>query len=375
MRRRDQLDAGSTSLGGVLSNKASQLNAELSRQFELELKRLQRLQAELGIDHRDWYRRILEGNIVAGEATIAQHEATAKSLEFTAEIFRSLPGGSDLSDINEIITGKDLLTGEELSKFDYAVTVVGAVIPFAGSSSLRKFFKGVTDGAAEGVAKGIDATQHASKRAVCGGSEAGNALRKKAGLREVVCFAPDTPVQTPSGPRRIDEIEVGDLVRAFDFDAGDWVDRPVEATHHNEYNGPLVSITTETGTIRATVYHPIWVVEGRDLTERPWPRNLPEGESEGKSLAGRWVNSHDLRPGDVLSSHDGSRKVVLKTEQEHKGHFPICNLTVAINHMRGTGRGQALVHLVGAWASERGLRLVNGLLRASRTRSKRSRTC
>jgi hypothetical protein len=52
--------------------------------------------------------------------------------------------------------------------------------------------------------------------------------------------------------------------------------------------------------LRATVYHPFWVVEGLDLASREVPRGLAPKEDQGGALSGRWVNSHELREGDTI---------------------------------------------------------------------------
>jgi hypothetical protein len=101
-------------------------------------------------------------------------------------------------------------------------------------------------------------------------------------------------VATPTGPRAIGEIRKGDVVLAFDHRTGTWSERRVDKFHESIYEGPLVTIATDAGVVRATVYHPFWVVSGRDLDERSAPRELSEHEDEGLTLPGGWVNSHEL---------------------------------------------------------------------------------
>ncbi len=114
--------------------------------------------------------------------------------------------------------------------------------------------------------------------------------------------------------------------------------------HESIYEGPLVTITTESGAIRATIYHPFWVVAGRDLTERSVPRELDEQEDQGLSLEGRWVNSHELRCGDRLIGQDGKLRTVLKIEQEFVQAFLVHNLTIDEQHTFGVGPDALLVH-------------------------------
>jgi hypothetical protein len=161
------------------------------------------------------------------------------------------------------------------------------------------------------------------------------------------CFAPDTLVDTPQGKRRIDEIRENDLVFAFDFTSGQWVERPVEVCHRNLYQGSLIEISTKQGTVVATAYHPFWVLEGHDLANRPRPRKLADTEDEDLALRGRWVNSHDLMAGDLIYSTEGRELRVLKIVQRYAEQFEVCNLTIAQNHSFAVGNDGVLVHNTG----------------------------
>lgn len=112
-----------------------------------------------------------------------------------------------------------------------------------------------------------------------------------------VCFTPDTPVATESGTIPIGAFEAGDKLLSFDFTDGEWHSRTVLERHDSIYDGPIVTAETEGGTIQTTAYHPFLVVAGRELHERAVPRELDEGEDEGRTLSGRWVNSHELGTG------------------------------------------------------------------------------
>ena len=161
------------------------------------------------------------------------------------------------------------------------------------------------------------------------------------------CFAPDTLVDTPQGKRRIDEIRENDLVFAFDFTSGQWVERPVEVCHRNLYQGSLIEISTKHGTVVATAYHPFWVLEGHDLANRPRPRKLADTEDEGLALRGRWVNSHDLMAGDLIYSTEDCELRVLKIVQTYEEQFEVRNLTIAQNHSFAVGNDGVLVHNTG----------------------------
>jgi hypothetical protein len=163
-------------------------------------------------------------------------------------------------------------------------------------------------------------------------------------LNQINCFAPDTLIATPNGPRPIGEIFEGDSTLAYNFKSGVWVVRRVTKRHENVYEGPVVTLTTDGGPIRTTVYHPFWVLSGRDLAERSTPRKLDEMEDQGQSLPGRWVNSHELRVGDVLFGQDGKQRILLRIEQEYRSAFPVFNLTIDEHHSFAVGADAVLVH-------------------------------
>ncbi len=92
------------------------------------------------------------------------------------------------------------------------------------------------------------------------------------------------------------------------------------------------------------MYHPFWVLNGRDLDERSTPRELSEREDQELSLPGRLDNSHELRVGDVLCGHGGRQMVVLRIAQEYKSGFPVNNLTIDEHHTFAVGPEAVLVH-------------------------------
>jgi len=52
--------------------------------------------------------------------------------------------------------------------------------------------------------------------------------------------------------------------------------------------------------IESTTGHPFWVIEGEDLDSRPRPEHIVGAQVPTSIVPGRWVDSHDLRPSDVL---------------------------------------------------------------------------
>jgi hypothetical protein len=157
------------------------------------------------------------------------------------------------------------------------------------------------------------------------------------------CFPPDTLVATETGLRPIAKIEAGDRVWTYDFQGGAWRLCEVEWRHDSDYFGPIVTLDAAVGEVTATAWHPFWVVEGEDLESRPACRHLDSNEDRGQSLRGRWVNSHDLREGDVVFLRDAG-PVAIRRVCQHDKLTPVCNLTIRGLHAFAVGEGQLLVH-------------------------------
>jgi hypothetical protein len=78
---------------------------------------------------------------------------------------------------------------------------------------------------------------------------------------KLVCFAGETLVATPSGPRRIDELRVNDLVWAFEFSEREPRAHRVTQTHVNAARN-FVEIMAGGERIRSTSLHRFWVEDG-----------------------------------------------------------------------------------------------------------------
>lgn len=159
----------------------------------------------------------------------------------------------------------------------------------------------------------------------------------------VNCFPPDTLVGTESGLRPMSQIGAGERVWGYDFLNGVWRLCRVECRHDANYDGPLVTLYADVGKVTATAFHPFWVIQGDDLASRPTPRHVAPDEDQGGSLPGRWVNSHDLREGDVVFLKGRGPTTVQRVVQRHE-RTPVCNLTVQGLHTFAVGEIQVLVH-------------------------------
>src|SRR5260370_2614370 len=105
----------------------------------------------------------------------------------------------------------------------------------------------------------------------------------------------------------------------------------------------MVTVDVGAGEVTATAFHPFWVLEGEDLDVRPALRHVDINEDRGQSLPGRWVNSHDLREGDVVFLRN-SGPVTLRRVWVHDESTPVCNLTIRGLHTFAVGQSQLLVH-------------------------------
>ncbi len=157
------------------------------------------------------------------------------------------------------------------------------------------------------------------------------------------CFPPDTLVGTDSGLRPMSQLRVGEGVWGYDFRNGVWRLCRVECRHDANYDGPLVTLYADRGQVTATAYHPFWVIQGDDLASRPTPRHVGPVEDQGGSLPGRWVDSHDLREGDVVFLKGRGPVTIWRVVQRHE-QTPVCNLTVEELHTFAVGEMQVLVH-------------------------------
>ena len=75
----------------------------------------------------------------------------------------------------------------------------------------------------------------------------------------------------------------------------------------------------------------------------------PPFGDEGEQLSGRWVNSHELLPGDRLISHDGRDVEIESIELTQVENRPIRNLTVERVHSFAVGEGSVLAHNASSW--------------------------
>jgi hypothetical protein len=145
--------------------------------------------------------------------------------------------------------------------------------------------------------------------------------RATAVARGGLCFAAGTIVATPDGDMKIEDIEVGDTVWAYDFATGKSVERKVTELKRN-FTHYWVDVQVDGETIQATRGHPFWV------------------ESEKK-----WVEAADLKPGMSVRLLDGTTRVVSGVNvREVEAPETTYNFEVEVDHNYFVGQNHVLVH-------------------------------
>ena len=136
------------------------------------------------------------------------------------------------------------------------------------------------------------------------------------------CFDGDTLIATNEGQKRIDEIEAGDRVWAYNVETGELELKEVLTVYVKE-NDEILHLNTTEGDIDTTTNHPFYVI------------------SKG------WVAAGDLEVADEILTIDGGIGHVLSFELETLVNpIPVYNIEVDDFHTYfvGDGDGWVLVH-------------------------------
>ncbi|MEX2112501.1 MAG: polymorphic toxin-type HINT domain-containing protein [Pirellulales bacterium] len=156
------------------------------------------------------------------------------------------------------------------------------------------------------------------------------------------CFPKNTPVSAAEGLTPIQNVRISDRVWAFDFVRGEWRLAEVIATHSFEFQDELTQLTIAGEQIETTPRHPVWIVSGENLEQRPGRYEIQATQSETPS-SGRWVDAGDLQIGDVVFLRSGE-KAAISAIKSRPGPTVVYNLTVADLHCYAVGVGEVLVH-------------------------------
>ena len=176
------------------------------------------------------------------------------------------------------------------------------------------------------------------------------------------CFAEGTLVWTEHGLRAIEKIIEGDRVWSWNFESHEWQLANVGASFAREYRGNICRIHVAGDEIAVTFGHPFWVVEGENLDERPSTDIEPHvherfrsnmdggavattsviGSNAELATQGRWVDSRDLRVGDVLFTAGGVAPI--ESIEHGLATLRVYNFHVPSHRNYAVGENQVLVH-------------------------------
>ena len=120
------------------------------------------------------------------------------------------------------------------------------------------------------------------------------------------CFPAGTPVAVADGYQNIEELQVGDLVWAWQQETGDLALQPVVQTLQRSADA-LVELRVGADTVRATPEHPFWA-------------------------NGAWTAAGELVAGDQLLRSDGQTMPVGAVVHHTEQSVPVYNLEVAPWH-------------------------------------------
>ncbi|WP_156950970.1 polymorphic toxin-type HINT domain-containing protein [Saccharibacillus sacchari] len=198
----------------------------------------------------------------------------------------ALPFVGTLKGIQEVFTGVDLITGQQLSVTDRVVNGVGTVasaIPF-GKHVGKYLAKETIDGGAWLLGK-VNKESKASRL-----------------LNGCNCFTAGTQVKTDQGDKNIEDIQIGDQVLSKDDVTGEEGYKTVTATFDHMAD-EIYTIHVGGQEIESTYNHPFWV--------------------EGKG----WTYVKDLQVGDELTQADGTKLEIEQIELEQRS-ARVYNMTV-----------------------------------------------
>jgi hypothetical protein len=139
------------------------------------------------------------------------------------------------------------------------------------------------------------------------------------------CFPAGTLIQTEHGTKPIEDIQIGDLVWAYDEDTNTTALQPVVDIMQNE-SDHTISLYTETEVIETTALHPFYTQDG-------------------------WKDASELQAGDKIKTQN-SQEITIETTQFNYEPKKVYNFTVGNFHTYFVGQQKALVHNTGKCISK-----------------------
>ena len=140
----------------------------------------------------------------------------------------------------------------------------------------------------------------------------------------------------------IEDVQPGEQVWACNPRTGQWEPKTVLQALRRQYSGDIIKFAHQDDVIEATSNHPIWVVEGENLENRPKCRCLNDFDNELRNN-GRWVEAKDLQVGDELLSRTGEAVHILSVES-HIEETMVFNFDIDDFHTYAVGVREVLVH-------------------------------
>ncbi|KQS92069.1 polymorphic toxin-type HINT domain-containing protein [Chryseobacterium sp. Leaf394] len=139
------------------------------------------------------------------------------------------------------------------------------------------------------------------------------------------CFPAGTPVHTELGIKNIEDIQIGDMVWAYDEDTGSVTLQPVIDLMVNE-SDHTINIYTEAEIIETTAIHPFYTEEG-------------------------WQDASELEKGDLILTKEDQKIEIKKIEFNYEPK-KVFNFEVAHFHTYFVGLLALLVHNTGRCLSQ-----------------------
>lgn len=161
-------------------------------------------------------------------------------------------------------------------------------------------------------------------------------------IRNAGCFTAETLVSCESELRPINSIQMGEKVWTFNPATHEWSLQPVLMPLTFDYEGDIITVTSEGAVVEATGSHPFLVVEGQKLQERPVAKDVP-AEELAQVRGGRWVEARDLCVGDVLLTQNQGRISITRLSSETR-RDRVYNLWVDDVHTYAVGPRRIIVH-------------------------------
>lgn len=241
-------------------------------------------------------------------------------------------------------SGRDLINDIQTGDAVGAVMNAGFLIWDVASIAVGVFSFGTGTVAMQGAKAGVKGAIKAgakviSKEALQALGKAGFKKLSKEALKSSIddvakkllktcvfaCFPEGTPVHTELGLKNIEDIQVGDLVWAYDEETGTTALQPVTDLLINE-SDHTITIYTEAETIETTATHPFYTQDG-------------------------WKDASELVLGDKIITKNQKQLTVEKSEYSYEPK-KVFNFTVAHWHTYFVGFLALLVHNTGRCLSQ-----------------------